>query len=332
MGARSMHVNRGLLGWGIFFIALGAVPLAVQAGLLDAATARRAWELWPLLLVGIGLGLALRNTTVDALGGIIVALTFGLMGGGLVAGGFDPGTSMALCGTGGTSGSTDGASANGSLGPAASVELTVECGSLTATTGPGSAWSLSWPQGTSKPQVDDSSTRLRVAMGSQHGFGFGQSNARWSLVVPTDPSLGLSVSVNAGSAHLALGDAHVTTATASVNAGDARLDLRGSTGLSSITGSANAGSLSVALPAPTGSLTGSLTANAGSVDVCLPAGTAVRIRVGDNPLGSTNLAQRGFTQSGSTWTRGDAAAATRIDLDVSANLGSITIDPENGCG
>ena len=27
-----MRVNRGLLGWGVFFVAVGAVPLAVRAG------------------------------------------------------------------------------------------------------------------------------------------------------------------------------------------------------------------------------------------------------------------------------------------------------------
>ena len=31
-GSLPMRVNRGLLGWGVFFIVLGAVPLAVQAG------------------------------------------------------------------------------------------------------------------------------------------------------------------------------------------------------------------------------------------------------------------------------------------------------------
>ena len=57
-----MRVNRGLLGWGVFFIVLGAVPLAVQAGVVSEARVREAWQLWPLILVGIGLGLVLERT------------------------------------------------------------------------------------------------------------------------------------------------------------------------------------------------------------------------------------------------------------------------------
>ena len=47
-----MRVNRGLLGWGVFFIVLGAVPLAVRSGLLSEASLANAWQLWPLLLIG----------------------------------------------------------------------------------------------------------------------------------------------------------------------------------------------------------------------------------------------------------------------------------------
>ena len=94
-----MHVNRGLLGWGVFFLALGAVPLAVQSGRIDAETARRAWELWPLLLIGAGLGLVLRRTPLGALGAVLAGFTFGLMAGGLLAGGSGAG-SLALCGIG----------------------------------------------------------------------------------------------------------------------------------------------------------------------------------------------------------------------------------------
>ena len=55
-----MHVHRRFLGWGVFFILLGAIPLAVQAGLLTAAQVADWWRFWPLILVGIGLGLLLR--------------------------------------------------------------------------------------------------------------------------------------------------------------------------------------------------------------------------------------------------------------------------------
>jgi hypothetical protein len=330
-----MRVNRGLLGWGVFFLALGGVPLAVQGGVLDASLARRSWELWPLLLIGVGLGLALRNSALDALGGALVAITFGLMAGGLVAAGFGPGSSLALCGIGSTpSNSASAPGLTGSLTSGASVDLSVDCGDLTVAGAPGGGWSIVWPSGNITPQLDaSSSARLRLRMGNQHGFGVNNTASKWALTLPNDPDLGLSLSVNAGSARLALGGMHVTSLEASVNAGDTHVDLTGATGTTSVTGSVNAGSLTVALPSPGATLTGSLSANAGSVRVCAPTGVPLRIKVGDHPLGSTNLAQRGLVQNGDTWTRGAWDGATaRIDLTVSANLGTITLDPEDGCG
>ena len=90
-----MRVNRSLLNWGVFLIALGGVPLAVQQGWADTSIAGDLWRLWPLILVGIGLGLIMRWTPLAWFGGAIVAGTFGLIFGALIAGGFS-GISRAL--------------------------------------------------------------------------------------------------------------------------------------------------------------------------------------------------------------------------------------------
>jgi hypothetical protein len=328
----TMRVNRGLLGWGVFFLALGAVPLAVQGGVLDAATARRSWELWPLLLIGVGLGLALRNTVIDALGGGLVAATFGLMAGGLVAGGFS-GAPFALCGNGGAAQPT-GQPMSGALTDSASVDISLDCGSLELSAQTGGQWSIAWPiSSTVQPDVvEASASRLQVELGNRT-FGIGDPAAFWDVRLPADPTTAMSLSVNAGSAHVSLDGAHVSSLAASVNAGDAHIDLTRALGTTSVTGSVNAGSLTVALPSPAATLQGSLSANAGTVQVCVPSGVPLRITVGDHPLGSTNLAQRGLVQNGDTWTRGAWDTATaRIDLDVSANLGTVTLDPEDGCG
>lgn len=329
-----MHVNRGLLGWGVFFIALGVVPLAVQGGAVDASIARRAWELWPLLLIGAGLGLALRSSALDFVGGIVVAVTFGLMAGGLVAGGFG-GPTFGFCGNEAAAVGAPGQPLTGTLGASAGVDLTVDCGALTVSSRPGSQWSIVWPAGNGRdPQVKDASTgHLGVEFGAHRGFGITDPSATWDMQLPADPATALNITVNAGSARLSLGGAHVGSLAVSVNAGDAHLDLAGALNTSSLSGSVNAGSLSVALPTPSSTLSGSLSANAGSVAICAPAGVPLRIHVGDHPLGSTNLDQRNLVHNGNTWTRGawDTAQA-RIDLDVSANLGSVTLDPEGGCG
>jgi hypothetical protein len=73
--------------------------------------------------------------------------------------------------------------------------------------------------------------------------------------------------------------------------------------------------------------------NAGSAEVCLPPGTALRVQADNVSLGSTNLGARGLVQQGSTWTTpGFADASVKVDLNVSVNLGSFTLDPVDGCG
>ena len=97
-----VHVNRGLLGWGVFFIVAGSIPVLVQAGVLDPQVVRRVWQLWPLILIGIGLGLILQRTRAGIIGGLIVAATFGILVGGWFAVGFAPGAGLGACGVGGS--------------------------------------------------------------------------------------------------------------------------------------------------------------------------------------------------------------------------------------
>ena len=326
-----MRVNRGLLGWGLFLVVLGGVPLAVRAGLVDVETVRRAWDLWPLILIGIGVGLVLARTRVAFVGGLIVALTAGLIGGSLLAAG--PGAPFTSCGVGALDGSTSSAYATrtGAFGTGAAVDLSLSCGNLAVGVAPGSGWVLDWNDASNgDPKVDATGAGLAIESNPQSGFNLGGGGDRWRVTLPADPQLTLSVSVNAGSARLDLAGAHVPAVDASVNAGDLRLDLSGAASVGTIEASANAGSLKVRLPAQ--SMTGSLTANAGSVEVCVPSGVAMRFHTSDNPLGSNNFGSRGLAHSGSDWTSpGYDTATTRIDLSASANIGSINLNPENGC-
>ena len=83
-----MSVDRRLLNWGIFLVLLGGIPLAVAQGWIPRDVVARAWELWPLILIGAGIGLILSRTPFQAIGGIIVAGTFGVILGAIVAVGF----------------------------------------------------------------------------------------------------------------------------------------------------------------------------------------------------------------------------------------------------
>src|SRR3972149_8168205 len=83
-----MHIDRRLLGWGAFFVMAGAIPLLVRADLVQRDVMGNWPSLWPLLLIGGGLGLLLRGTPFHVLGGTVSVLTAGVMVGGLLTSGF----------------------------------------------------------------------------------------------------------------------------------------------------------------------------------------------------------------------------------------------------
>jgi hypothetical protein len=80
-----MRINRGFLGWGVFLVLVGAVPLAVRGGYLTEDQIPRIASLWPLILIGIGVGILLARTRFAFAGGMVIAATFGLVVGGWLA-------------------------------------------------------------------------------------------------------------------------------------------------------------------------------------------------------------------------------------------------------
>ena len=245
-----MRVNRGLLGWGVFFIVAGSVPLLVQAGVLDPARVRQVWQLWPLILVGIGLGLILQRTRAAILGGLVVAATFGILVGGWFAVGFVPGSGFGACGIGG---SNDAGRAfptqTGTLQASATVKLDLSCGDATITSATGSAWTVEGTSDDGTPPTITSDGDLLVQSPHHSGIDFGHGS-RWQVTLPSDGSVQLDLSANAGSIDAALGAMQVPNLSASVNAGSATIDMAEVTGLETLDISANAGSLSLTLPTP----------------------------------------------------------------------------------
>ncbi len=327
-----MRINRGLLGWGVFFITLGAVPLAVREGLLDPAVVRRAWELWPLILVGIGLGLILSRTKLAVVGGLVVAVTFGLMGGALIATGFNPGVGVTTCGFGAGNEGTPFAEQRGSFAGAAGVRLEMSCGRVEATPTDATGWTVAGTSDDGRPpEIRRDGGGLTVVSPERTGVGIASDASSWRVTLPRAGSVHLELSVNAGSAGIDLAGMTVPTVDASINAGEARIDLSGTRGTANLSASVNAGSLVLLLPVPGDVLNGEISVNAGSASICAPAGVDLRFH-SDESLGSVNFGERGLVRNGDTWsTPGYGLAETRIDLAVSANLGSITLDPEDGC-
>lgn len=330
-GYRSvMRVDRRLLGWGVFFIVVGAVPLAVEAGLISEAAIDRWWSYWPLILIGLGLSLLLSRTALAGLGGLVLAATFGLMVGGVLAGGVlnAGGLPSGVCGGEGGDGSAF-APQSGELGERARVGLKVDCGNLTVTTEAGSTWRVAGTdEDGSGPHLESSPRRLEVRSDDVPGIFLGLTDLQVAL--PTSTTIDLELDLNAGSMGIDLAGASLDDIDLELNAGDSTFDLDGVADIGSIDVDVNAGSVLVRLPDH--SMRGSIQVNAGSIDLCAPSGVALRLDTGDSVLSSHDYAAAGLVQSGTTWeSPGYATAPVQIDLRTEARAGSYTLDGER-CG
>ena len=133
-----MRIDRGLLGWGLFLVIAGAIPLAVGQGWLPSDIAW--WELWPLILVGIGLAILLRRTSWAPLGGLVVAVTFGALVGGALSGAGFPAFSGGCLG--GNSGTAFPAQSGSFSGGTASGRLEMGCGDVSVAGASGTDWRI----------------------------------------------------------------------------------------------------------------------------------------------------------------------------------------------
>ncbi len=319
-----MRIDRGLLGWGVFLVVLGAIPLAITQGWLPSDLAW--WQLWPLILIGIGLGILLRRTSFAPLGGLVVAATFGAMIGGSIASGSFP-VFGGDC-LGGTAGAAFPAQTGTLSGTTASVRLDMGCGDVSVASASGTSWRIEGTSDGGRAPTIDASGETVTARVASSGNIFG-ARSSWHVSLPSSPRQTLDVAENAGSANLVLGGIDLDRLQLTVNAGDGRVDMTGTTP-GSLTGTVNAGSAKIQLPKA--SLTGNLTVNAGSIALCAPDGVALRLTANDNITASYDFEQRGLVRQGNTYTSPDwASATTRIELTTSANAGSFSLDPPEGC-
>lgn len=324
-----MHVRRSFLGWGVFLILAGAVPLAARAGYLSDDQLGRLWQLWPLILIGIGIGLLLSRTRFGLIGGLIVAATLGLMVGGVLSVGVATATG-GLCGGGTT---PFDAQEGAFTSDPATISIDLDCGELAITTEPGDAWRIDGqgPDGVG-PSVVASGSSLRVESVDRTSAPawLGASGGSWNVALPQGPHVDLDVRVNAGEATIDLAGAVLGSVTLQANAGKATLDLGTVAAIEAVDLDLNAGTLGIALPQR--SMTGSIRADAGSVRICVPPDVGLRLTTGGS-LSGFQYADHGLVQDGATWTsQGFDAATVRIELETIANLGSFTLDPEDGCG
>jgi hypothetical protein len=319
-----VHVNRGLVFWGVALITAGAVALALQAGWIDGSALRELWRFWPVALILIGLAIIAARTPFAMVATIVAALVLGGFAGSLFAG-FPGGFNV---GCGGTPDSR--ANDSGSFsGQSAEVSLDLNCGALRVTTASGSDWDIDANYaGDATPDISANDTSLRASAENVSIFGFTDARQEWDVVLPTDIDLDLDVNANAAESDLALDDASFGELSVDANAGSVAIGLEGAS-VDEMSVEANAGSISLTADDGT-TASGSVSLNAGSFDLCVPDGVDVAITISDeNITFSHNLDESGLSREGDTWRGGTGDAA--ITLDVSGNAASFTFNPDGGC-
>lgn len=315
-----MRIRRGLLFGGLLLIPLGGIPLLVRAGYLDEDLLANAWQLWPLILIGLGLALLLGRSQAGLIGTVVVALTLGSLAGAALAAGPSWVGTISDCAP--VSADTSPLDGDGSLSGAATVTVDLDCGSVDLATEPGSAWRVHADYRGPEPRLQASSSMLSLS-GPR---GAGSHRQEWDVTVGSDVLRNVEFTVNAAAATASLDGASLGSFRADLNAGDLRLDASDAA-IGEIDLSVNAGRIRVSLGE--GATTGDLSANAGAIELCVPPTSALRFEVTDQFTFATNLQSRGLSRDGETWTR--AGTGPLIDLEVEGNVGSFTLDPEGGC-
>src|SRR5262245_50058775 len=209
-----MRVRRGLLFWGLLLIPLGAIPLAVSAGGLDPARLLNAWQLWPLIVIGIGLLILGSRTPLSLVGLVVVALTIGTIGGSAIANG----TSwFGAIGCGFGNDTTASVDKTGSFETTADVRLDLNCGTLDLSPSDGQGWTVHAAYRGDPPSIDGRSDALNVT--SPDG---GDRFQKWTIGVPPSQLRSLQITANAATTTADVGAAHLDELRADLNAGDAR--------------------------------------------------------------------------------------------------------------
>jgi hypothetical protein len=316
-----MRVRRGLLFWGLLLIPLGAIPLLVRSGAIDPARLADAWRLWPLIVIGIGLGILLSRTRFGIVGLLVMALTIGTIGGAALAGGTFWLGAFGGCGFG--SSTTQQTQQTGTFASPAQVRLELDCGSIDFRAGGDPGWTVQAAYRGDPPSIAGEPNRLSV--GTPDG---GDRRQDWTIAVPAAQLGALDTTVNAAQSTFDLGSATMSRLRVDANAGDVRVTA-GSATIQELDLTMNAGRIRVTLGG--GSTEGSLSVNAGSIDLCVPADSGLRLEVKDQLTFATNLSSRGLARDGNTWTRPATGSAGTIDLEVDGNAAAFNLDPTGGC-
>ena len=321
-----MRINRRFLYWGIFLVAVGGVLVAADIGGLDSGSIADGLRLWPVALIAIGAGIAVRRTRFSLPGGLLAAALPGLMIGGGVA--IVPRIAID-CGARGALAPL--ATHDGVFDGPARVTVTTGCGALDVTTTPGGAWHFDDANTTGRTSIVDATSRsLSIDSGRTDGLNFHAiGRDEWHLSLPTTPIDVLSIDVNAGQGRIGLPGATVGHLVMTTNAAETTVDLSEATVASLSAKVEKEGGLTVAARlafrlSPAADISGSLNVNAAELEVCVPSQVGVQIH---HTGALSGLSVDGRGQPGTDWQSANyVSAAYHADLTINVNLGNVAIN------
>jgi len=318
-----MHINRGLVFWGLALVTAGVVALAVQQGYVDRDALTGLWRLWPVVLIAIGLSIMLSRTPFALLGSVVAAVVVGAAGGVLISVG------PVFAGCGGPDPTSTQTGEGEFTGESASVDLDFSCGTLQVSMTRGAGWRVESARDEAGHEVRLEATGNSLSISSPDR-GLTDREERWHVSLGEDVTYALTIDVNAATSTLNLAGGAFTELSIDPNAGSLMVDLRGTT-VESLDLSMNAGSATLLVDTLT-DLGGSIGMNAGSLELCAGPETAMRITIQENLTLSHDLDETDLAQSGDSWTSdGFETAEHKTDLRLEGNAASFSLNPEGGC-
>lgn len=344
-----MRINRSLLNWGVFLIALGGIPLAVDQGWLESDIASELGQLWPLILVGIGLGLILRWTPLSWFGGALVAATFGVIFGAAAVSLRDNDfTTM----QGIIPAIASGACANSDLGEEATsgegiasgetfaLDLALPCGELTVARAPDTTWRVDTAHDAGDaPRIDETEDEtgttgltIRYDGGDDLVFIGRQTRSRWDVLVPAEASLTMQATLDAAKGTIDTGSGPVARLEATFNASDALIDLAQADTPEAATIELTLNASDGRLLLPLGTTWTSATLNASSLDVCVPSALPLQVELSET-LSSSDVEDAGLVAaSDGTWTTpGFSRSGEHAILELDSTVSSLSIERPEAC-
>jgi hypothetical protein len=295
---------RGLL-WPAVLILVGVLALLANGGVISSDRLGLLVDLWPLILVVIGLELIARRGLQGTAGEVAAVLIVLIAVGGAVA-------YVALAPNPAQSGSLSAtAPAGGIENP--SLEIDVGAATITVLGGAseGSLYQATIDYSGPKPEVslDASSGRLKISQGSS-SFGLFRSN-RFTLKLLIDSSLPWTIVTNSGAATETynLTDVHVSSI--EVNTGASRED--------------------ITLGQPSGVVPISVNGGALTVNVHRPAGTPASASVSGGVVSLDADGQQHRGIGSESWqSSGFDGATDAYRVEVNGGACTVTIDTAPG--